>query len=54
MEEWVKNAKEVIKDPKKAFTRVIEGFGTFEEAELMESAFDSLVLSNPYIMSDGY
>lgn len=51
---WVEDAKLLLRDPKESFNRVIQGLGTAQESEIMEKTFETLNLQNPFIIGDGY
>lgn len=51
---WVEDAKLLLRDPKESFNRVIQGLGTAQESKIMEKTFETLNLQNPFIIGDGY
>ena len=51
---WVQDAKLLLRNPKESFNRAVQGIGTEQEADLMEKTFDTLNLRNPFIMGDGF
>lgn len=52
--EWARKAKEVINNPQQTINELINGIGTSQESELMEKAFNTLHLTNSFIIGDGY
>ena len=50
---WVQNIKLLLKNPKEYFNRAVQGIGTEQESELMDKAFSTLVLRNPFTEGDG-
>lgn len=53
IKEWANRAKELLNHPKESFDKLVSGFGTQQEAELMENTFHTLHLQNSYVLSDG-
>lgn len=51
---WVQDAKLLLRNPRESFNRVVQGIGTEQEADLMEKTFETLNLRNPFIKGDGF
>lgn len=54
IEEWTRKAKNIINNPKQTVNELINSIGTEQEAEVMEDAFNTLHLTNSFIVGDGY
>ena len=54
IDEWSRRAKDIIKNPKQTINELINGIGTEQESELMEKSFNTLHLTNSFIVGDGY
>lgn len=54
IDEWMRKAKNIIKNPKQTINELVNGIGTEQEAELLEKSFNTLHLTNSFIIGDGY
>ena len=54
IDEWSRRAKGIVKNPKQTINELINGIGTEQESELMEKSFNTLHLTNSFIIGDGY
>lgn len=54
IDNWVVRAKTIVKNPQQTINDLINGIGTSQEAELMEKSFNTLHLTNSFIVGDGY
>ena len=54
IDDWTLRAKNIIKNPQQTINELINGLGTQQESELMEKSFNTLHLTNSFIVGDGY
>ncbi len=54
IDDWALRAKNIVRNPQQTINDLINGIGTQQEAELMERSFNTLHLTNSFMVGDGY